>query len=463
MPGIDGPIPEPSVKAPTILVVEDDAPLRSAVCEVLDASGYRVFSVADSARALPVLQQQHIDVVITDLDMRDSSREQLLKEVRERHPEVAVVTMTALGSVDRADASSRDAAVRRLSKTLDLTTLPGTVAAVLARSERGRQRRVEGLAGGEHLRGIIGRSQAMRQLFEQISRVAPSSAPVLINGETGSGKELVARALHLASGRERFVPVNCSAIPAGLLESELFGHVRGAFTGADRDRIGLFEAAHEGTIFLDEIAELPLGLQAKLLRVLQSGELRRVGDVQPRHVVVRLIAATHRDLHAAVEAGTFREDLFYRINVVYLSVPPLRERPIDIPLLAEAFLQRIAAREKQPPSQFSAAALAHLIAYAWPGNVRQLQNVVERSALLAEHPVIELEDLPPEICCGGPVNPALGRLGTEVTLAEIEREHIIGVLMRVGGNRSRAAEILGLPRRTLYRRLDEYGLRGGEE
>jgi DNA-binding NtrC family response regulator len=463
MPGNDGPMPEPPVKAPTILVVEDDAPLRSAACEVLDASGYRVFTVANGARALQVLQQQRIDVVITDLDVRGPSREQLLTEVREKHPEVAVVTMTALGSVDRANASSRDGAVGRMRKPLDLTALPDTVAAVLARAKPGRQRGVGRPAGGEHLRGIIGRSRAMKQLFEQISRIAPSSVPVLINGETGSGKELVARALHLASGRKRFVPVNCSAIPAGLLESELFGHVRGAFTGADRDRLGLFEAAHEGTIFLDEIAELPLGLQAKLLRVLQSGELRRVGDVQPRHVTVRLIAATHRDLTAAVDAGTFREDLFYRINVLHLSVPPLRGRPTDIPLLADAFLQQIAARDKQPAMQFSPGALAHLIAYSWPGNVRQLRNVVERTAVLSESTVIEVEDLPPEICSGDPVSPALGRVGTEVTLAEIEREHIIGVLMRVGGNRSRAAKILGLPRRTLYRRLDEYGLRGEEE
>jgi DNA-binding NtrC family response regulator len=463
MPGNHGPMQEPPVKAPTILVVEDDAPLRSAVCEVLDGNGYRVFSVANGARALQVLQQQRIDVVITDLGVCGPSREQLLTEVREKHSEVAVVAMTALRSVDGAAASSGGGAVGRIRTLLDLTTLPDTVAAVLAGAKRGRQRPLGRQAGSEHLRGIVGRSQAMKLLFEQISRIAPSSAPVLINGETGSGKELVARALHLGSGRKRFVPVNCSAIPAGLLESELFGHVRGAFTGADRDRLGLFEAAHEGTIFLDEIAELPLGLQVKLLRVLQSGELRRVGAVQPRHVTVRLIAATHRDLTGAVDDGTFREDLFYRINVLHLSVPPLRERPTDIPLLAETFLQEIAVREKQPPLQFSPAALAHLIAYTWPGNVRQLRNVVERTAVLAENPVIEVEDLPPEICSEGPLSSALGRVGTGVTLAELEREHIIGVLMSVGGNRSRAAKILGLPRRTLYRRLDQYGLRGEEE
>jgi DNA-binding NtrC family response regulator len=298
----------------------------------------------------------------------------------------------------------------------------------------------------------------MQALFQQIRRVACASVPVLITGETGVGKELIATAVHRASGRDPFVPVNCSAIPPSLLESELFGHVRGAFTGADRDRVGLFEAADGGTLFLDEIAELPLAVQAKLLRVLQSGELRRVGDVERRHVSVRLIAATHRDLAACVAGGTFREDLFYRINVLHLDVPSLRERMADIPLLAEHVLAAIAARDQQPQKRLTPAAQAYVVAFAWPGNVRQLQNVIERAAAFSDGTLIDAADLPDELRGSAPPAPILERLGHELTLADIEREHILGVLHRVGGNRSRAAEVLGIPRRTLYRRLQEFGV-----
>jgi DNA-binding NtrC family response regulator len=300
----------------------------------------------------------------------------------------------------------------------------------------------------------------MNQLLEQILKLGPLRAPVLITGETGVGKELIARAVHRASRRTTFVPLNCGAIPANLLESELFGHVRGAFTGADRDHVGLFEAADGGTIFLDEIGDMPLALQAKLLRVLQSGELRRVGAVEARTVEVRVLAATNRDLRAAIAEGTFREDLFYRINVLQLAVPPLRERTADIPLLAESFLTTIARREEQPEKQLTPAAAATLVVYPWPGNVRELQNVIERVAIFTDGSQIDVGDLPDHIRGSAPLSAIHQRIGQELTLGELEREHILGVLQRMDGNRSRAAEVLGVPRRTLYRRLEEYGVMG---
>jgi DNA-binding NtrC family response regulator len=323
---------------------------------------------------------------------------------------------------------------------------------------RGPRDTSEGAESGALPRGVIGRSRAMREVFRQISRVAAAPVPVLVTGETGTGKELIAEAVHRASGRSVFVPVNCSAIPASLLESELFGHVRGAFTGAERDRVGLFEAADGGTIFLDEIAELPLALQSKLLRVLQSGEFRRVGETEVRTAVVRLIAATHRNLEEAVAAGSFREDLFYRINVLRLHVPALRERTADIPLLAETFLSEFGRRDQQPDRTLTQAALAHLAAYPWPGNVRQLRNTIERLAVLCDRDVIDVQDLPDVMRHGPMTSPAYRKLGQDLTLADVEREHILAVLRRVDGNRSRAAEILGMPRRTLYRRLQEYGI-----
>jgi DNA-binding NtrC family response regulator len=443
----------------TVLVVDDDVSLVETLRSVLEDVGYRVLAAPEGAKAMALMQQENVDLVLTDLVMSGTTGEELLVDIRRAFPDIPVVAMTAFASVPSAAAVTRLGAAEYLSKPMELNQLRDVVRALLERSAPDRQRRRARQTAGKHFHGIIGRSRAMKQLFQQVNRIAPSTVPVLIAGETGSGKELIARALHGASGREPFVPLNCGAIPAGLLESELFGHVRGAFTGADRDHTGLFETAHGGTLFLDEIAELPVGLQAKLLRVLQSGELRRVGDVQPRYVTVRLIAATHRDLHAAIASGAFREDLYYRINVLHLSVPPLRERSTDIPLLAEDFLQQIATREGQPPRQLSPAALAHLVAYPWPGNVRQLLNVLERTAILAEREILEVEDLPAEVRNITTADPLVSRIGTELTLDELEREHILGVLGRVGGNRSRAAKLLGLPRRTLYRRLEDYGVR----
>jgi two-component system response regulator AtoC len=298
----------------------------------------------------------------------------------------------------------------------------------------------------------------MLLLFDRIGRVAASPAPVLISGETGTGKELVARAIHRASGRGAFIPVNCGAIPDHLLESELFGHAQGAFTGADREKPGLFQAADGGTLFLDEIAELPLPLQPKLLRALESGEVRPVGHTEPRHVDVRIVAATHQDLESRVTAGEFRDDLFWRLNVLHLEIPPLRERPGDIPLLVEDFLARVPGRAGGRDVQISTEALALLIEQPWPGNVRQLFSVLERAVAFSDLPEITPDDLPESIRTTGRAQQiARGAAERQLTLADVEREVIFEALRRAGGNKTLAAERLGIPRRSLYRRLEEYG------
>jgi DNA-binding NtrC family response regulator len=448
--------PEPE----RILVVEDHTPLRETLLEVLGAYGYRVLGSHDGQHALRTLQRETVDLVVTDLMMPGMGGEELLQQVRQIYPGIPVITMTSFGSVQSAVALTRAGAADYLTKPLQTDALLGAVRRLLDETRPQRERRRAAGHGYRRVDGIVGRSRPMLQLLQQVSRVAGSQAPVLITGETGVGKELVARAVHRTSGRESFVPLNCGAIPPNLLESELFGHVKGAFTGADRDHTGLFEAADGGTLFLDEIAEMPLALQSKLLRVLQSGELRRVGDTDSRHVQVRVITATHCDVARAVAEGSFREDLFYRINVVRLDVPPLRERTADIPLLAEQFLATIAERDGQPVKHLSPAAIATLITYPWPGNVRELQNVIERTAIFTDGPEIDIQDLPEDIRVSMPASVVYERIGHELTLAELERQHILAVLQRVGGNRSRAAEVLGVPRRTLYRRLEEYGVAG---
>jgi DNA-binding NtrC family response regulator len=310
--------------------------------------------------------------------------------------------------------------------------------------------------------GIIGASQAMRDLFQVLRRVAPSRHPVLVTGESGTGKELVARELHRVSGRGSFVAVNCAAFPENLLESELFGAEKGAFTGADRERAGLFEAADGGTLFLDEIGELPLALQPKLLRALESGEFRRVGSTRTRTADIRLIAATHRDLDDEVREGRFREDLFWRLNVFHVHLPPLRGRPADIPLLAE-HLARSAGGPGAAAPRISPEAMALLVAYPWPGNVRELRNAIERAAALATQETIRPEDLPPRISEAGRTAVLVNRASSQMApLRDLEKAYIQEILRQTGGNKSRAAEILGLDRKTLYRKLEEYDRRDPE-
>jgi two-component system response regulator HydG len=305
---------------------------------------------------------------------------------------------------------------------------------------------------------IIGASRPMQDLFKMIARAARSAATVLVTGESGTGKELVARSIHELSGRKgAFTPVNCAAIPAELMESELFGHTGQAFTSAKHARAGLFEAADEGTVFLDEIGEMPIAVQPKLLRVLQEGAVRRVGADREREVNVRVIAATNRNLEQEVAAGRFREDLYWRLNVIHLHIPPLRERPFDIPLLVAHFLDKIAEKSRAAPLSVQPETLAVLTAYAWPGNARELENAVERAVALAEGASLTPEDLPDRVRAGGKAGGLLAQARERrLTLAELEKEYIMETLRLTGGNKSRAAELLGCDRRTLHRKLDEY-------
>jgi DNA-binding NtrC family response regulator len=441
-----------------VLLVEDDDSFRRALAEVLSADGYEITTAPDAAAALEVLQQETIDAVVTDLRMPGMKGEQLLAEIRAIWPEVPVVAITAFGSVQGALDLVRAGAADYLTKPFRTRDLVSALERVLeATRDRRRQARARRNMG-EYLDEMVGATRPMLRLFDRIGRVAASPAPVLITGESGTGKELVARAIHRASGRGAFIPLNCGAIPDHLLESELFGHVQGAFTGADREKPGLFQAAAGGTLFLDEIAELPLPLQPKLLRALESGEVRPVGETKPQHVDVRIVAATHQDLESRVTAGEFRDDLFWRLNVLHLEIPPLRERPGDIPLLVEDFLARVPGRTGGRDVQISTEALALLIEQPWPGNVRQLFSVLERAIAFSDLPEITPDDLPESIRTTGRAQQiARDAAERQLTLAEVEREVIFEALRRAGGKKTLAAERLGIPRRSLYRRLEEYG------
>ncbi|HEX6913364.1 MAG TPA: sigma-54 dependent transcriptional regulator [Longimicrobium sp.] len=446
----------------TLLVVDDDASLRHTVSEVLDAHGYRAVPCAGAEEALERLQSVGADLVVTDLMMPGMKGQALVRQVRDTFPEVPVIAVTAFGSVRDAMALTREGAFDYLEKPFRTQALLDSIARGLRESAPRREQARMIREQGAHLEGIVGASPAMRALFDRIARVALSPAPVLVTGESGTGKELVAQAVHRASGRRELLAVNCGAIPDQLLESELFGHARGSFTGATGDKRGLFQAADGGTLFLDEIGEMPLALQPKLLRVLETGEVRRVGEVKSSRYDVRIVAATNRDLAAEVEEGRFREDLYWRLRVLQLEVPPLRQRPADVPLLVAEYLRR-AGETPLGAMTLHPAAVELLAEYPWPGNVRQLLNTLESVLVFAPGPEIGPQDLPEEIR-RAPGNREVVRSAAArgLTLAELERDYIFEMLRRTEGNKTRAAELLGIPRRTLYRRLDEYAAAGAQ-
>jgi len=434
--------------------------MRDLLQEVLEEAGHETLAAADGRAALAHVEREgeHLDLVVTDVRMPGLSGDELLAAVRERRSEVPVVVITAFGSVEQAVEMVKRGAHQYLTKPFQTAELLRVVAEALEasapRREQARLRR-EMPAAPAH---IVGASRPVRELFESVKRAGRSASTVLVTGESGTGKELVARAVHEASGRAgAFVPINCAAIPAELIESELFGHTGQAFTGARAARAGLFESADGGTVFLDEVGELPLQVQPKLLRVLQEGAVRRVGADREKAVSVRVVAATNRDLEAEVRAGRFREDLFWRLNVIHLHVPPLRERAIDIPLLVEHFASKASGANGSEPLRVSREALAVLTAYPWPGNVRELENAVERAAAFANGDEITAADLPERVRTSGEAASLVARASAQrLTLDELEREYILETLRRTGGNKSRAAEMLGLDRKTLYRKLDEY-------
>jgi DNA-binding NtrC family response regulator len=438
-----------------ILVVDDDPASRELLARILSARGYGVVPLADGKDALEALDAAPADLVVSDIRMAEVDGFTLAERMRERAPDTPIILVTAFGNVEGAVEAIRRGAFDYISKPYDVDA----IAVVVARALRQRalvleNRALRGQVRDKYqLENVVGRSEAMLEVYKTAARVAPSSATVLIQGESGTGKELVARAIHASSARAAgpFVPVDCGAIAEGVLESELFGHAKGAFTGAQASRRGLFEEANGGTLFLDEIGDIGPALQARLLRALQEGEIRRVGSNESIAVDVRVVAATNKDLAHAVKEGRFREDLFYRLNVVSIRIPPLRERREDVPLLAEHFAQK----HGRPESAITPAALDLLSAYPWPGNVRELENVVARALALNPTGVIVPEDLPDAIrgASAAPI-PTLPR-GERPTLAELERRYAAQVLAEQGGNKTRAAEVLGIDRKTLYRILGE--------
>jgi DNA-binding NtrC family response regulator len=435
-----------------ILVVEDDVPFSALLREELGTRGHAVVAAASLAEARNALQDTGFDVVLLDLHLPDGSGLVLLREIASEGLATESVVLTGHAELPSAIEAMKLGAYDYLSKPARLDELHALVekAAEKARLRRDNAALRVRLQRHETVRGLITADPGMTRMLASLDRVAGSDLPVLIQGESGTGKELVARAVHAKSPRSAFpfIPINCAALPEAIIESELFGHERGAFTGAVDRKTGLFEVASRGVVFLDEIGDLGIALQAKLLRVIESKEFFRVGGTKVVRVDVRIVSATNRDLRAEVESGRFREDLFYRLNGVSVALPPLRERRGDIPLLARHFLDRIGGGK-----MVAAAAMEVLQAYHWPGNVRELEMVVQRAALLAPEAVIGAEDLPLDI--RPRATPRV--LRTDLTLEEIEKEYVKAVLERNHGHRRRAAQILGIDPKTLYNKLRSWG------
>jgi DNA-binding NtrC family response regulator len=460
-----------SVTTRRLLLVDDDEDACRLLAEVLEREAYEIIRALSVEEAIAKYHREGpFDAVLTDLRMPGASGLDLLQHVRQSDPEALVLVLTAFGDASAAGEAIRAGAFDFVSKPYDLAALRLTLARALDRrmiasAERGRKPAATPRAEVAGDPVMVGRSPAVIEVMKTVARVAPAQTTVLVTGETGTGKELVARILHGYSsrGEHHFVAVNCSALAEGLLESELFGHVRGAFTGAASSRPGLFREADHGTLFLDEVGDISPALQARLLRAVQEHEVVPVGSETPIKVDVRLVAATHRDLSAMVREGKFREDLYYRLNVVSIGLPPLRERRQDIPLLIDFFLRKLAERHGRGRIALDPSAQARLLAYDWPGNVRELENVLERALVLAAQDVIGPEHLPGEVG-SRPPRRADGTEGSRVAepelipLSDVERRHVLHVLEACGGNRERTSRILGISQRTLTRMLKRWGM-----
>lgn len=437
-----------------ILVADDDPVARDLLVEVLQAEGYRTVAANGGAESIALARSTPLELALVDLRMPDVDGLQVLRELKSIQPALPVIIITAFADMETAVSAIRAGAYDYLSKPFRMEEIRETVRRTLRASQGQRVGKVPALkaAGGSEL--LVGRSPAMVAVYKLLARVARNDATVLITGETGTGKEQVARAIHQASPRANapFVPVDCTALPETLFESELFGHERGAFTGAHAQRQGMLEVADGGTCFIDEIGELSLALQAKLLRTLQEKTTRRLGGNQTFPLRARIVVATNRDLPRLVRQGAFREDLLYRLDVVRINIPPLRERREDIPLLIRHFLEKYASEGSAPLPEISSEAMASLKRYHWPGNVRQLENVIQRLMAVSVSPVVLAEDLPIEVTTGG----ALAAQDTDapVRLRDLKKHHILEILEKTGGNKMRAAQMLGIDRRTLYRILE---------
>ena len=447
-----------------ILVVDDDQDSCDLLREIFCAEGWHVDTALTPLQAFSVAEKEKIDLVVSDVNLEaNQSGLDLLKDLREQCP---VILVTGFGTLDSAVEAAREGAWDFISKPFKVQEVVAIARRALEQDLKNgsTERRAEQISAPYEQGGLVGRSPVMIGLYKEIARVAPTRSTILIVGESGAGKELVARSIHQHSTRSAgsFVAVNCGALTETLLEAELFGHVRGAFTGAVNDRKGLWEEAAGGTLFLDEVGETSPAFQVKLLRALQEGEIRRVGASRATQVDARILAATNRNLEQDVKAGKFREDLFYRLSVVTLRVPSLKERRTDIPLLAERFLSLVLDREGHKQLTLSEETIRTLVAYNWPGNVRELESAIEYAVLHARGHAIVPEDLPEKLQSANVRSAARSPLSALFedlpALDELERRYLLYILEVTGGNRTRAAEVLGIDRRTLYRMIERYGI-----
>ncbi|MCA1755560.1 MAG: sigma-54 dependent transcriptional regulator [Spirochaeta sp.] len=443
-----------------VLVVDDEKNIREGLGKALELDEHNILLAADGQEAWETIENEEIDLIITDLRMPRLSGEELLRRVVDSYPTVQVIILTGHGTIETAVQAMRDGAFDFLTKPVNLDRLSLLVRRALSTRELVLQHRAlqEELNKHRNFSNIIGKSNELKQVFEVVNQVAPTRASVLITGESGVGKELIADAIHNLSGRQSkpLVKVHCAALSENLLESELFGHEKGAFTGAVSRKRGRFELAHLGTIFLDEIGEINPNVQVKILRVLQEKSFERVGGEDTIVVDARVVAATNKDLKSEIENGKFREDLYYRLNVVNIHVPPLRERKEDIPLLASAFIKEFAAENGKPVEGIESKARSMLYNYSWPGNIRELRNTIESAVVMCKGSIIQPDDLPPGVMQDSD-NDCI-RIAVGSSLADAEQEIIRSTLSANNGNKSKTASVLGIGRKTLHRKLSEYGV-----
>jgi len=455
--GVAGAIVDHSAGPFTVLVVDDEEEARKICAEVAEEAGLRARSARTTEEALEILEQVPVDIVLTDLRVPELGGLDLLRRIREHFPQIAVLVLTQYGTIESAVEATRLGAADFVTKPFHVSDLRSKLDRMVRALDLERENRVlrEELRSRPGFGELVGVSAKMQRVYHLIEKVGPHTCPVLILGESGTGKELVARSIHFSSPRRErpFVPVDCSALVPTLIESELFGYVKGAFTGATQSRHGLLEAATGGTLFLDEIGDLPIDLQAKLLRALQEREIKPVGSNERVSIDVRVIAATNRDLEEAIRKNQFRQDLFFRLNVVQIKLPPLRDRKNDIPMLVNSFLEKFSTPQR-PVRGVSEEAMSRLMAYDWPGNVRELENAVERAVALGSGQALSLTDLPTNLQHGIFER----RMGMDdlVPLEELERRAIFRALRETGGDKLAAARLLGIGKTTLYRKLKEY-------